>query len=137
LIQIKTRPAAANNFVSASVTSADFGLRRGETPPEATIACVTRGTLAADGGHAILVTHGYTSGPRMIELGVASSERAWSTLVGPDAPIDTDKSFVVCSNMPGPGYGSTNAAWFDRWRLQPKLRRSAFFKCPAVAPAPW
>ena len=49
----------------------------------------------------------------MIEPGVASSEGAWSTLVGPGAPIDTDKYFVVCSNMLGSSYGSTNAAAID------------------------
>jgi homoserine O-acetyltransferase len=49
----------------------------------------------------------------MIEPGVASSEGAWSTLVGPRAPIDTDRYFVVCSNMLGSSYGSTNAASID------------------------
>ena len=39
--------------------------------------------------------------------------RAWSTLVGPGAPIDTDRCFVVCSNMLGSSYGSTNAATRD------------------------
>ena len=72
-----------------------------------------RGRLEPDGRNAILVTHGYTSGPRMIEPGVASSEGAWSTLVGPGAPIDTDRYFVVCSNMLGSSYGSTNAASID------------------------
>jgi homoserine O-acetyltransferase/O-succinyltransferase len=91
-------------------TFADFRLHNGEVLPEVTIAYVTRGRLAPDGRNAVLVTHGYTSGPRMIEAGVGSSEGAWSTLVGPGAPIDTDSCFVVCSNMLGSSYGSTNAA---------------------------
>jgi homoserine O-acetyltransferase len=91
----------------------DFRTTGGEILPEVTLAYVTRGTLAADGRNAILITHGYTSGPRMIEPGVASSEGAWSTLVGPGAPIDTDRYFVVCSNMLGSSYGSTNAASID------------------------
>ena len=61
----------------------------------------------------MLVTHGYTSGHRMIESGAGSAEGAWSTLVGPGAPIDTDRCFVVCSNMLGSSYGSTNAASLD------------------------
>ena len=91
----------------------DFRTMGGEILPEVTIAYATRGTLAPDGRNAILVTHGYTSGQRMIEPGVASSEGAWSTLAGPGAPIDTDRYFVVCSNMLGSSYGSTNGASID------------------------
>ena len=97
----------------ASFTFSDFDLSGGGSLPEVTLAYVSRGRLAADGRNAILVTHGYTSGPRMIESGVGSSEGAWSTLVGPGAPIDTERYFVVCCNMLGSSYGSTNAAWID------------------------
>jgi len=96
-----------------SCTFADFRLRNGEVLPEVTIAYCTRGRLAPDGRNAVLVTHGYTSGHRMIESGAGSSEGSWSTLVGPGAPIDTDRCFVVCSNMLGSSYGSTNAASRD------------------------
>ena len=91
----------------------DFALVQGEMLPKVTLAYATRGHLAADGRNAILITHGYTSGQRMIEPGVASSEGAWSTLIGPGAPIDTEKYYVVCSNMLGSSYGSTNAASID------------------------
>jgi homoserine O-acetyltransferase len=99
--------------VHASFTFADFRLESGEVLPEVTIAYCTRGSLAADGRNAVLVTHGYTSGHRMIESGAGSSEGAWSALVGPGAPIDTNSCFVVCSNMLGSSYGSTNAATRD------------------------
>lgn len=102
-----------------SFTFTDFTLQSGEVLPEVTIAYVTRGRLAADGANAVLVTHGYTSGPRMIDPGAGSSEGAWSTLVGPGAPIDTDRCFVVCSNMLGSSYGSTNAASIDPRTGQP------------------
>jgi len=97
----------------ASFTFADFRLQSGDVLPEVTIAYCTRGQLTPDGRNAVLVTHGYTSGHRMIESGAGSSEGAWSTLVGPGAPIDTDRCFVVCSNMLGSSYGSTNAASRD------------------------
>ena len=102
-----------SDLVHATFTFHDFQLESGEVLAEVALAYVTRGRLAAGGRNAILVTHGYTSGPRMIEAGVASSEGAWSILVGPGAPIDTDKYFVVCSNMLGSSYGSTNAASVD------------------------
>src|SRR6201996_1313976 len=91
----------------------DFRVASGTTLPEVTLAYVTRGRLAPDGRNAILVTHGYTSSPEMIAPGAGSSEGAWSSLVGPGAPIDTDRYFVVCSNMLGSSYGSTNAASVD------------------------
>jgi len=97
----------------ALFTFTDFRLVSGEVLPEVTLAYVTRGTLAADGRNAVLVTHGYTSGPQMIEPGGGSAEGAWSTLVGPGAPIDTTRYFVVCSNMLGSSFGSTNASFRD------------------------
>src|ERR1700710_277854 len=101
------------DLVHDSYSFANLPLTGGGSLPEVTLAYVTRGTLAADGRNAILITHGYTSGPRMIEPGIASSEGAWTTLVGPGAPIDTDRYFVVCSNMLGSSYGSTNGASVD------------------------
>ena len=73
----------------------NFRLQGGEVLPELKLVYETYGSLVPDGRNAILVAHGYTSGPRMIEPGVASSEGAWSTLVGSGAPIDTDRYFVV------------------------------------------
>jgi homoserine O-acetyltransferase len=97
----------------ASFSFTDFRLQSGDVMPEVTIAYCTRGTLAPDGRNAVLVTHGYTSGHRMIESGTGTSEGSWGTLVGPGAPIDTNRCFVVCSNMLGSSYGSTNAASRD------------------------
>jgi homoserine O-acetyltransferase len=106
----------------------DFPLSSGESLPEVTLAYVTRGRLTPDGRNAILVTHGYTSGPNMIEPGVGSSEGAWSALAGPGAPIDTERYFVVCSNMLGSSYGSTNAASID-----PRTGRPYGSKFPKIA----
>jgi homoserine O-acetyltransferase len=102
-----------SDTLHGSFTFADFRLRNDEVLPEITIAYCTRGHLAPDGRNAVLVTHGYTSGHSMIESGAGSSEGSWSTLVGPGAPIDTERCFVVCSNMLGSSYGSTNAASRD------------------------
>ena len=101
------------DITRARYTFHDFRTKGGDVLPDVTLATVSRGTLAPDGRNAILVTHGYTSGPAMIEPGVASSEGAWSTLVGPGAPIDTDRYYVIASNMLGSSYGSTNAASLD------------------------
>src|ERR1700721_2629086 len=96
-----------------SFSFADFPLRNGSVLPEVTLAYVTRGRLAPDGRNAILVTHGYTSGHQMIEPDGGSSEGSWGTLVGPGAPIDTERNYVVASNMLGSTFGSTKASPID------------------------
>ena len=118
------------DVTEASLTFRDFPLAGGDSLPEVTIAYCTRGRLNPDGRNAILVTHGYTSSHRMIVPGGASSEGAWSTLVGPGAPIDTDRDFVVCSNMLGSSYGSTNAASID-----PRTGRPYGSRFPAITVA--
>ena len=69
-----------NDIRHDTFTFKEFHTSGGDVLPEITLATVSRGSLAADGRNAILITHGYTSGPRMIEPGVTSSEGAWSTL---------------------------------------------------------
>lgn len=117
-------------IAEGSVTLRNLHLQSGAVLPEATLGYVTRGRLAPDGRNAILVTHGYTSGPRMIVPGVASSEGAWSSLVGPGAPIDTDRYFVICSNMLGSSYGSTNAA-----SIEPSTGRPYGSRFPVISVA--
>ena len=102
-----------SDITYADFTIRDFRTTTGAVMPEVTVAYATRGTLAPDGRNAVLVTHGYTSSHRMIEPGATSAEGAWSALVGPGMPIDTNRYFVVCSNMLGSSFGSTNAATID------------------------
>ena len=84
----------------------DLALRQGGVLRDARLAYVTRGKLASDGRNAILLTHGYTSS-HLFFAGAASAEGSWATLVGPGCAIDTDRYFVVSSNMLGSSYGST------------------------------
>lgn len=71
------------------------------------------GRLNAAGTNAVLVLHGYTTGPAMLEAGANVAEGSWAELVGPGKPIDTDRYFVVCPNMIGSCYGSTGPASLD------------------------
>jgi homoserine O-acetyltransferase len=87
-----------------------FKLRSGVIMRGVEIAYRTRGKLAANGRNVVLITHGYTSGPQMIDPAAAVGEGAWNEIVGPGKPVDTDRFFVVCPNMLGSSYGSTNAA---------------------------
>ncbi len=84
----------------------DLQLESGETLRNAALAYVTLGKLAPDGRNAVLLTHGYTSS-HMFITGKAGAEGSWAGLVGPGLAIDTDRYYVVSSNMLGSSFGST------------------------------
>ena len=90
----------------------DFRLASGAVMPELRIAYETYGTLAPDGRNAVLVTHGYTSSHHAAGRNPANGNRPgwWDGLIGPGKAIDTDRLFVVSSNMLGSSFGSTNGA---------------------------
>jgi homoserine O-acetyltransferase len=94
---------------TAFASIGDLALRHGGVLRDARLAYVTHGTLAPDGRNAVLLTHGYTSSHRFADGG-ASAEGSWSALVGPGRAIDTDRFFVVSSNMLGSSFGSTGPA---------------------------
>ncbi|HTO61131.1 MAG TPA: alpha/beta fold hydrolase [Bradyrhizobium sp.] len=92
---------------------AEFRLQNGQLMRDVVIAYRTLGTLAPDRNNAVLITHGYTSGPQMIDPGAAVGEGSWNALVGPGKAVDTNRYFAVAANMLGSSYGSTNAQSFD------------------------
>ena len=93
--------------------TSDFRLQGGAVMPAVSIAYRTLGVLAPDRDNAVLVTHGNTSGPQMIDPGGSTGEGSWNEIVGPGKAVDTDRYFVICPNMLGSSYGSTNAASID------------------------
>lgn len=88
----------------------DFRLENGQSLPELQLAYVTHGTLAPDGRNAVLLTHGYTSSHHMVVEEGDQAEGYWGPLVGPGKAIDTNRFFIVSSNMLGSSYGSTGPA---------------------------
>ena len=100
-------------FEPKTFNIAEFRLQNGHLMRDVTLAYRTLGTLAPDRNNVVLITHGYTSGPQMIDPGAAVGEGSWNALVGPGKAVDTDRYFAVAANMLGSSYGSTNAASFD------------------------
>jgi homoserine O-acetyltransferase/O-succinyltransferase len=90
----------------------DFRLQNGAVMPEVSITYETYGRLRADGRNAVLVTHGYTSSHHAAGRNPANGNQPgwWDGLIGPGKAIDTDRFYVVASNMLGSSYGSTNGA---------------------------
>ena len=98
--------------VKRTFTVYGFALESGQALPELTLAFETYGRLAPDGRNAILITHGFTSSQHA--AGKYSPLDAttgwWNGLIGPGKAIDTNRYFVVSSNMLGSSYGSTAPA---------------------------
>ena len=94
------------------VTS-DFRLQSGIVMPAVTIAYRTLGVLAPTRDNVVLVAHGNTSGPQLIDPLGSTAEGSWNEIVGPGKAVDTNRFFAICPNMLGSSYGSTNAASID------------------------
>jgi homoserine O-acetyltransferase/O-succinyltransferase len=71
------------------------------------IAYQTYGTLNADKSNVILVCHALTGDQYLCgEHPVTGKSGWWDRMVGPGKPIDTDRFFVICSNVIGGCMGS-------------------------------
>ena len=72
------------------------------------LAFKTYGKLNADKTNAILVCHALTGDQYVTGNNpITGREGWWSRMVGPNKPIDTNKFFVICSNVLGGCAGST------------------------------
>lgn len=94
---------------------ADLGpldLEGGDRLPAVRLAFETWGELNEARDNAVLVLHALTGDSHVLgEAGPGHRTAGWwSSLVGPGAPIDTDKYFVVAPNVLGGCQGSTGPA---------------------------
>lgn len=84
-------------------------LERGGLLPEVTVAYETWGTLNATGDNAVLVEHALTGDSHVV--GPAGPGHPtpgwWDGLIGPGCPLDSDRWFVVASNVLGGCQGTT------------------------------
>ncbi|WP_419799084.1 MAG: homoserine O-acetyltransferase MetX [Terasakiella sp.] len=75
------------------------------------IAYETYGTLNADKSNAVLVTHALTGDQFVAGVNPVTGKAGWwSIMVGPGKPIDTDRYFVICTNVLGGCMGTTGPA---------------------------
>lgn len=80
--------------------------------PQIDIAYETWGTLNESGSNAVLVCHALTGDSHAAGKMAPGhpSDGWWDDLIGPGKAIDTDRFFVVCSNVLGGCQGSTGPA---------------------------
>jgi homoserine O-acetyltransferase len=86
-----------------------FRPERGGVLPSVRVAYETWGTLATDGSNAVLVEHALTGDSHVVGPAGPGHPTAgwWDGLIGPGAPLDTGRFFVVCANVLGGCQGTT------------------------------
>lgn len=81
--------------------------------PEFDIAYETWGQLNADKSNAILLHTGLSASSHAHSTEANPKPGWWEKFIGPGAPVDTNKYFVICTNVIGGCYGSTGPASID------------------------
>jgi homoserine O-acetyltransferase len=75
------------------------------------IAYQTYGQLNADRSNAILIFHALTGDQHVANIHPVTAKPGWwETMVGPGRPLDTDRYFIISSNVIGGCMGSTGPA---------------------------
>jgi homoserine O-acetyltransferase/O-succinyltransferase len=115
-------PGAGARHAPAQVPSGRLHHRIGDFEPElggalrdVTLAYETWGELDAAGENAVLIVHALTGDSHAAGEPDSAHRRGgwWNPMIGPGRAIDTDRNFVVCSNVLGGCYGSTGPASDD------------------------
>ncbi len=92
------------------------------------VAYQTYGVLNEDRSNAILVCHALTGDQHVSnEHPLTGKPGWWSAMVGPGRPIDTNRYFVICSNVIGGCMGSTGPA-----STNPETRKAWGLDMPVV-----
>ncbi len=110
--------ALLSGAVAQSVSPDSFTLRLSSGAPlqmdlgaalaPLTIAYQTYGALNAAKSNAILLCHALTGDQHVANPHPVTGRPGWwETMVGPGRPFDTDRFFVICSNVLGGCMGST------------------------------
>ncbi len=82
---------------------------------EVNIRYETAGELAPDGSNAILIAHALSGDAHVCGRHAPGDRKPgwWDAMIGPGRPIDTNRYFVICSNVLGGCSGSTGPGSVD------------------------
>ena len=102
-------------YTAASWTFDTLPLQLGGSFGPVTLAYETWGTLNRAGDNAILLTHALTGNAHAHDVAQPDDPRAawWNPLIGPGKPFDTNRYFVICSNVLGGCAGSSGPSSLD------------------------
>lgn len=88
---------------------APFVLESGASLGPITLAYQTYGTLNADRSNAVMILHALSGGAHAAGYRSLEDQKPgwWDSSIGPGKAFDTNRFFVICSNILGSCYGST------------------------------
>jgi homoserine O-acetyltransferase len=96
------------------VTFPSVRLDCGVTLTNVDIAYETYGTLNAERSNAIMVLHGFSGDAHAAGIHKETGQPGWwASLIGPGLAFDTDRYFVICSNVLGGCRGTTGPSSID------------------------
>src|SRR3954466_6373744 len=107
--------------VETQVTSfASLALDCGVTLKNVDVAYETYGELNADRSNAILILHAFSGDAHAAGVHVQTGLTGWwSSMIGPNKAFDTDRYFVICSNVLGGCQGTTGPSSINPATGQP------------------
>jgi homoserine O-acetyltransferase len=108
------RNAAPLPHAETWVCSQALDLESGGSLPEVTICFETWGSLDAERSNAVLICHALSGDSHVTRHDADDDPGWWEALVGPGRPIDTERYFVICSNVLGGCRGTTGPNFIDR-----------------------
>ncbi len=92
---------------------APFNMKLGGVLPNVICAYETYGELNADKSNAVLVCHAISGDSHVARHTPNDDPGWWDALVGPGKSVDTDRYFVICSNVLGGCRGTTGPESID------------------------
>jgi homoserine O-acetyltransferase len=96
--------------VQTAVFPTPVKLRHGGMLPGVEVAYETYGTLDEDRSNAVLICHAISGDSHLARHDDEDEPGWWDGLVGPGKAVDTDRLFVICSNVLGGCRGTTGPA---------------------------
>ena len=101
----------SNSLLAHFPEDAPLPLDSGQMLAPFEIAYQTYGTLNAERSNAVLVCHALTGDQHVADRHPITGKPGWwETVIGPGKPVDTNRYFVICSNIIGGCMGSTGPA---------------------------
>ena len=119
MVEVLTKTDAETGGTVVRLTES-LRLESGAALEGVEIAYRTFGRLNADRSNAVLVCHALTGDQHVSGIHPVSGKPGWwSRMVGPGRPLDTDRWFVICSNVIGGCMGSTGPSSIDPRTARP------------------
>jgi len=102
-------PVRSFTFAGKEKLTLENGLQIGPV----TLAYETYGRLNADRSNAVLILHALSGDAHAAGLGADGNRGWWDAMIGPGKAFDTDRYYVICSNVLGGCQGSTGPSSID------------------------